>query len=71
MVLTRIYPTSTEEQRRAKIHSIEMSIAEATQTMVDDSVFKTLVRIFTHKATFRAVLTACTIMAISQLSGFK
>ncbi|KAL1654913.1 hypothetical protein SLS61_002662 [Didymella pomorum] len=71
IVLTRIYPTSTEEQRRAKIHSIEMSIAEATQTMVDDSVFKTLARIFTHKATFRAVFTACTIMAISQLSGFN
>ena len=70
-VLTRIYPTSTEDQRRAKIHSIEMSIAEATQTMVDDSVFKTLARIFTNMATFRAVFTACTIMAISQLSGFN
>lgn len=70
-ILTRIYPSSTEEQRRAKIYSIEMSIAEATHTMVDDSVFKTLARIFTNKATFRAVLTACTIMAISQLSGFK
>jgi SP family myo-inositol transporter-like MFS transporter 13 len=68
-VLLRIYPTSTEEQRRAKIASIEMSISEATQTMVDDSIFKTLTRIFTTPATFRAVLTACCIMAISQLSG--
>jgi len=71
IVLTRIYPTSTEEQRRAKIMSIEMSINEATQTMVDDSVFKTLARIFTTASTFRAVFTACTIMAISQLSGFN
>jgi SP family myo-inositol transporter-like MFS transporter 13 len=71
VVLTRIYPTSTEQQRRAKIASIEMSIQEATQTMVDDSFFKTLARIFTNAATFRAVLTACTIMAISQLSGFN
>jgi SP family myo-inositol transporter-like MFS transporter 13 len=71
VVLTRIYPTSTEEQRRAKISSIEMSINEATQTMVDDSVFKTLARIFTTPSTFRAVFTACTIMAISQLSGFN
>ena len=68
-VLLRIYPTSTEEQRSAKITSIEMSISEATQTMVDDSVFRTLTRIFTTPATFRAVLTACCIMAISQLSG--
>ena len=71
VVLTRIYPTSTEEQRRAKIASIEMSIQEATQTMVDDSFFKTLASIFTNASTFRAVLTACTIMAISQLSGFN
>lgn len=70
-VLTRIYPSSTEEQRRAKIRSIEMSIQEATQTMVADSIWKTLTRIFTTPATFRAVLTACTIMAISQLSGFN
>jgi hypothetical protein len=51
--------------------SIEMSINEATQTMVDDSVFKTLARIFTTASTFRAVFVACTIMAISQLSGFN
>ena len=71
VILTRLYPTSTEEQRRAKIMSIEMSINEATQTMVDDSVFKTLARIFTTGSTFRAVFVACTIMAISQLSGFN
>lgn len=70
-VLLRIYPTSTEEQRRAKIASIEMSIHEATQTMVDDSIWKTLARIFTTPSTFRAVGTACIIMAISQLSGFN
>ena len=70
-VLTRIYPTSTEEQRRAKIASIEMSIHEATHTMVDDSIWKTLARIFTTAATFRAVAVACIVMAISQLSGFN
>ncbi|KAF3031858.1 myo-inositol transporter [Didymella keratinophila] len=70
-VLTRIYPTSTEDQRRAKIHSIEMSITEATQTVIDDSVIKALARIITNMATFRAVFTACTIMAIFQLSGFN
>ncbi|KAH7132465.1 general substrate transporter [Dendryphion nanum] len=70
-VLLRIYPTSTHEQRQAKIASIELSIHEATQTMVDDSIVKTLGRIFTTPATGRAVLTACIIMAISQLSGFN
>ncbi|PSN65455.1 putative transporter [Corynespora cassiicola Philippines] len=71
VVLTRIYPGSTEAQRRAKIASIEISIHEATQTMVDDSIWKTIARVFTNGATFRAVFTACTIMAISQLSGFN
>ncbi|KAF2176578.1 putative transporter [Zopfia rhizophila CBS 207.26] len=70
-VLTRIYPTSTEEQRKAKIASIEMSIQEATQTMVDDSIWKSLRRVFTTPATGRAVLTACLTMAISQLGGFN
>ncbi|KAI0884275.1 general substrate transporter [Annulohypoxylon maeteangense] len=70
-VLMRIYPTSTEEQRRAKIQSIEMSIQEATNTMVDDSIWRSLKRIFTTPATGRAVLTACVIMAISQLGGFN
>ncbi|USP74855.1 myo-inositol transporter [Curvularia clavata] len=70
-VLARIYPTSNREQRHAKIRSIEMSIQEATQTMVEDSLWKTFVRIFTTPATLRAVATACTIMAISQLSGFN
>ncbi|KAF2827763.1 sugar transporter [Ophiobolus disseminans] len=71
LVLTRIYPGSNEEQRRAKIQSIEMSIREATQTLVAESLWKTLKRIFKTPATFRAVFTACTIMAISQLSGFN
>ncbi|KAI0011895.1 general substrate transporter [Xylariaceae sp. FL0662B] len=70
-VLVRIYPTSTEDQRRAKIQSIEMSIHEATQTMVDDSIWQSLVRIVKTPPTGRAVLTACIIMAISQLGGFN
>ena len=70
-VLLRIYPTSTPEQRQAKIKSIEISIQEATQTMVDDSLWLTFKRIFTTAATGRAVFTACMIMAISQLGGFS
>lgn len=70
-VFLRIYPTSTHEQRLAKIQSVELSIHEATQTMVENSLWKTLKMIFTTPATGRAVFTACLIMAISQLSGFN
>ena len=70
-VLLRIYPTSTSEQRMAKIKSINLSLQEATQQMSNDSLWTTLKRIFTTPATGRAVLTACLVMAISQLGGFN
>lgn len=70
-VLTRIYPTSTAEQRHAKVKAIELSIQEATSSMVEESLWKTFKRIFTTPPTGRAVLTACVVMAISQLGGFN
>ena len=70
-VLLKIYPTSTSEQRQAKIKSIEISLQEATQAMTEESLWVTFKRIFTTPATGRAVLTACVIMAISQLGGFN
>ena len=70
-VLLRIYPTSSHEQRMAKIKSIDLSLQEATQGMSQDSLWTTLKRIFTTPATGRAVLTACLVMAISQLGGFN
>lgn len=70
-VLLRIYPTSTEEQRHAKIMSIELSLNEVTQAMTEESLWVTFKRIFTTPATGRAVLTACMVMAISQLGGFN
>ena len=70
-VLLRIYPTSTEDQRHAKVKSIEMSIHEATSSMEQESLWTTFKRIFTTPPTGRAVLTACLVMAISQLGGFN
>ena len=70
-VLHRIYTTSTPEQRQAKIRSIELSIQEVTQTMHQDSLWVSFKRVFTTPATGRAVLTACIIMAVSQLGGFN
>ena len=71
MVLLRLYPDSTESQRRAKMASIELSIQQVTQTMVDDSLWKTFKSIFTNKGTLRACGTACIIMGLSQFSGFN
>lgn len=70
-VLLRLYKTSSAEQRQEKIKSIEMSIQEATAAMADESLWVSFRRIFNTPATGRAVLTACLIMAISQLGGFN
>lgn len=70
-VLQRIYPRSTVDQREAKIRSIELSLQEATQAMTEESLWTTFKRVFTTPSTGRAVLAACTIMAISQLGGFN
>lgn len=69
-VLLRIYPTSTDEQRQAKITSIELSLQDSA-TMSDESILATLKKVFTTPSTGRAVLTACVVMAISQLGGFN
>jgi MFS transporter, SP family, solute carrier family 2 (myo-inositol transporter), member 13 len=69
--LLKIYPTSTSDQRLAKIKAIELSLQEATQGMAEESLWTTFKRIFTTPATGRAVLTACLVMAISQLGGFN
>lgn len=70
-VLLRIYPQSTQEQRQAKITSIELSLQDSTSEMTQESLWSTLGRVFTTPSTGRAVLTACIIMAISQLGGFN
>ena len=70
-VLLRIYPQSTAEQRQAKITSIELSLQDSYSEMSEESLWKTIGRVFTTPSTGRAVFTACMIMAISQLGGFN
>ena len=71
-VLLRLYPTSSETQRQQKMATIMSSCEEATEnSLANESLFTGLARIFTNPATGRAVLTACVVMAISQLGGFN
>lgn len=69
--LHRIYLESTPEQRDAKIKSIQVSLAEATQSMSGQTLGQTFKLIFTTPSTARAVFVACFVMAISQLGGFN
>jgi SP family myo-inositol transporter-like MFS transporter 13 len=71
-VLLRLYPTSSEIQRQRKMATIMASCEEATEnSLANESLTAGLARIFTNPATGRAVLTACVVMAISQLGGFN
>lgn len=69
--LLKIYKESTQEQRDAKIKSIQMSLAEASAIMAEITLWQSFKSIFTTPATGRAVLTACLVMAVSQLGGFN
>ncbi|KAK4543391.1 hypothetical protein LTR36_005534 [Oleoguttula mirabilis] len=70
-VLLRIYPTSTPAQRHAKVRSIELSLQEATSSLVQEGLWVSFKRIFNTPSTGRAVFVACITMAISQLGGFN
>jgi SP family myo-inositol transporter-like MFS transporter 13 len=71
-VLLRLYPTSSEVQRQQKMATIMASCEEATEnSLANESLTAGLARIFINPATGRAVLTACVVMAISQLGGFN
>lgn len=69
--LQKIYLESTPQQREAKIKSIELSLAEATTAMSEQSLWQTIKLIFTTPSTGRAVTCACVVMAVSQLGGFN
>ena len=53
-VLLRIYPTSSYEQREAKIKAIQLSIQEVTSIISEESLWVSFKRIFTTPATGRA-----------------
>jgi SP family myo-inositol transporter-like MFS transporter 13 len=70
-VLARIYPASTPEQRRNKVKSIEIDLNAATQAMADKSLWWTYKQLHVVPSNFRAMVTACAVMGISQLGGFN
>lgn len=70
-VLQRLYRSSNQEQRLAKIRAIEMDIEEATTGLAAESLWTSFKRIFNTPASGRAIFTACIVMAISQLGGFN
>lgn len=70
-VLARVYPHATPQQRAEKARSIEESVQEATNAVADKSLWWTFKQLHSVPSNFRALVSACTVMAVSQLGGFN
>ncbi|GIJ98897.1 myo-inositol transporter [Aspergillus viridinutans] len=70
-VLKRIFPQATDQQVDAKARLIQHSIEEAAVSVSERSLWWQMKQLFTVRENVRALVTACIVMAISQLGGFN
>ncbi|KAK1141334.1 hypothetical protein N8T08_009125 [Aspergillus melleus] len=70
-VLAQIFPQATEQQVASKAHLIQHSIEEVAISVSDRSLTWQAKQLFTVGVNVRALITACSIMAVSQLGGFN
>ncbi|KIX04788.1 uncharacterized protein Z518_05659 [Rhinocladiella mackenziei CBS 650.93] len=70
-VLTKIYQGATEEQVRAKCTLIVAACNESKELHEDRSRWAKIKQLHTNPAYFRALVCACGLMVISQMSGFN
>jgi SP family myo-inositol transporter-like MFS transporter 13 len=70
-VLRRTYPNASSAQVVSKLNLINHSIAEMRLATGEQSTWWTFTTLFTNAPSRRALICACTIMAISQLGGFN
>lgn len=71
VVLSRIYPQSTPAQRQDKIKAIEQDLHRASELMGGKSLWWSYKQLHVVPGNFRALVTACAVMGISQLGGFN
>ncbi|KAE8379499.1 general substrate transporter [Aspergillus bertholletiae] len=70
-VIATIFPQATDLQVDAKARLIQHSIEEATASISNKSIIWQMRQLFTVGQNVRALITACTVMAVSQLGGFN
>ncbi|KAF2480992.1 MFS transporter [Neohortaea acidophila] len=71
IVLLKIYKGASLEQVRAKVALISAACEEAKELNGNESRWSKIKRLHTDPANFRALVVACGLMVISQLSGFN
>ncbi|KAH7372143.1 myo-inositol transporter [Cadophora sp. MPI-SDFR-AT-0126] len=70
-VLHSIFPQATPEMVENKVKLIQISLEITTGVLSDKSLWWQLKQLFCIPANRRALLSACAVMAISQLGGFN
>ncbi|KAI8191746.1 Myo-inositol transporter 1 [Colletotrichum sp. SAR 10_65] len=70
-VIRKIFPNGTEEQVQMKVRHITFHVEEAKNMNAGKSQWWVLKQLYVIPANLRALISACGLMAISQLSGFN
>lgn len=70
-VVARIYHNASEEQVRDKVRLIARSVEQAREVTEGKSTWYLVKKLHTVPSNFRALLCACGLMVISQMSGFN
>ncbi|KAJ5019202.1 Myo-inositol transporter 1 [Colletotrichum sp. SAR 10_99] len=70
-VIRKIFPNGTEEQVQMKVRHITFHVEEAKNMNAGKSQWCVLKQLYVIPANLRALISACGLMAISQLSGFN
>ncbi|KAJ4321335.1 hypothetical protein N0V94_002967 [Neodidymelliopsis sp. IMI 364377] len=70
-VFHRVFHKATPEQVQNKIKLIKMSMAEAEHATEGKSRWQIIKELHTNPRNFRALVVACGLMVISQMSGFN
>jgi MFS transporter, SP family, solute carrier family 2 (myo-inositol transporter), member 13 len=71
VVLQRVYASATPEQVRAKTALIAAACEEAKEIAGTATRWEKIKMLHTNPANFRALVCACGLMVISQMSGFN
>lgn len=70
-VIAKIFPNGTPEQVQQKVQHISIHVEQAHDTLGNKSIWWQIKQLYVVPSNFRAMVSACGLMAISQLGGFN
>ncbi|RSL98188.1 hypothetical protein CDV31_012722 [Fusarium ambrosium] len=69
--LRQVYPDATDAQMKAKVDRLVWTVEVESQVVSDKSLWWQFKQLHCVPSNLRALISACTVMAISQLGGFN